>query len=138
MDVRREFGLIANALDRTHLNSLDLKTDFMKCATRAKSFSTRTHCSKALRTTTGQQFPARRALSVLCLASAHQHSLVLSWQNRLSVSFQLFCLKELGKHLKNALFVSTFPMFVPSLSWQNDRFYISIAQKGRFVVIVRT
>jgi hypothetical protein len=25
-----------------------------------------------------------------------------------------------------------FPMFVPSLSWQNDRFYIYMAQKWRF------
>jgi hypothetical protein len=25
---------------------------------------------------------------------------------------------------KTALFLSAFPMFVPSLSWQNDRFYI--------------
>jgi hypothetical protein len=29
-------------------------------------------------------------------------------------------------------FFSTFPMFVPSLSWQNDRFYIYIAQKDAF------
>ena len=28
--------------------------------------------------------------------------------------------------------LSTFPMFVPSLSWQNDRFYMQMAQKGRF------
>eukprot|EP01046_Picozoa_sp_COSAG06_P004394 COSAG06_NODE_182_length_20899_cov_89.175048_27_plen_207_part_00 len=31
----------------------------------------------------------------------------------------------------HALFLH-FPMFVPSLSWQNDRFYTSIAQKGHF------
>jgi hypothetical protein len=30
------------------------------------------------------------------------------------------------------LFLSAFPMFVPSLSWQNDRFYIKMAQKCRF------
>jgi hypothetical protein len=32
-----------------------------------------------------------------------------------------------------ALFLSAFPMFVPSLSWQNDRFYIKTAQKCRFL-----
>jgi hypothetical protein len=25
---------------------------------------------------------------------------------------------------KNGIFFGVFPMFVPSLSWQNDRFYI--------------
>ena len=29
-------------------------------------------------------------------------------------------------------FLSAFPMFVPSLSWPNDRFYIEMAQKCRF------
>jgi hypothetical protein len=33
---------------------------------------------------------------------------------------------------KQHLFLSVFPMFVPSLSWQNDRFYIQMAQKCRF------
>jgi hypothetical protein len=33
---------------------------------------------------------------------------------------------------KTASFLSVFPMFVPSLSWQNDRFYIYMAQKCRF------
>jgi hypothetical protein len=33
---------------------------------------------------------------------------------------------------KTASFLSAFPMFVPSLSWQNDRFYIYMAQKCRF------
>jgi hypothetical protein len=28
--------------------------------------------------------------------------------------------------------LSAFPMFVPSLSWQNDAFYIKMAQKCRF------
>ena len=32
---------------------------------------------------------------------------------------------------KNGI-LSAFPMFVPSLSWQNDRFYIYMAQKCRF------
>jgi hypothetical protein len=31
-----------------------------------------------------------------------------------------------------SLFLSAFPMFVPSLSWQNHRFYIKMAQKWRF------
>jgi hypothetical protein len=31
---------------------------------------------------------------------------------------------------------AAFPMFVPSLSWQNDRFYIQMAQKDRFVLTV--
>jgi hypothetical protein len=30
----------------------------------------------------------------------------------------------LGLPEKTASFLSAFPMFVPSLSWQNDRFYI--------------
>ena len=33
---------------------------------------------------------------------------------------------------KNRIFFRVFPMFVPSLSWQNDRFYILMAQKCRF------
>jgi hypothetical protein len=33
---------------------------------------------------------------------------------------------------KNAIFFAVFPMFVPSLSWQNDRFDTLIAQKWRF------
>jgi ubiquitin-protein ligase len=32
------------------------------------------------------------------------------------------CLSLLGA--ENVFFLSAFPMFVPSLSWQNDRFYI--------------
>jgi hypothetical protein len=35
---------------------------------------------------------------------------------------------------KNALFsqLSAFPMFVPSLSWQNDRFYIKFSKRAFF------
>jgi hypothetical protein len=33
---------------------------------------------------------------------------------------------------KNGPFLSGFPMFVPSLSWQNHHFYIYMAQKDRF------
>jgi hypothetical protein len=40
-------------------------------------------------------------------------------------------LKWCGKRFR--LFLSAFPMFVPSLSWQNDRFYIQMAQKSRFL-----
>jgi len=40
-----------------------------------------------------------------------------------------FCKSNEGKECygwceKRHLFLSAFPMFVPSLSWQNDRFYI--------------
>jgi hypothetical protein len=34
---------------------------------------------------------------------------------------------------KTGLFLSAFPMFVPSLSWQNDHFNIKMAQKARFL-----
>jgi hypothetical protein len=34
---------------------------------------------------------------------------------------------------KAGLFLSAFPMFVPSLSWQNDHFYTKMAQKDRFL-----
>jgi hypothetical protein len=37
---------------------------------------------------------------------------------------------------KTPFLFSAFPMFVPSLSWQNDRFYIEMAQKWRFVLQV--
>jgi hypothetical protein len=40
--------------------------------------------------------------------------------------------KERTDLRKNGLFLSAFPMFVPSLSWSNDRFYIKLAQKDRF------
>jgi hypothetical protein len=33
---------------------------------------------------------------------------------------------------KTVVFVLSFPMFVPSLSWQNDAIYIKMAQKCRF------
>ena len=32
---------------------------------------------------------------------------------------------------RNGIFFWVFPMFVPSLSWQNDRFYLQMAQKCR-------
>jgi hypothetical protein len=38
---------------------------------------------------------------------------------------------------KNAIFFAVFPMFVPSLSWQNDRFDTLIAQKWRFSQDIR-
>jgi hypothetical protein len=31
-------------------------------------------------------------------------------------------LQHIDTHASGALFLSAFPMFVPSLSWQNDRF----------------
>ena len=34
---------------------------------------------------------------------------------------------------ENGIFFRGFPMFVPSLSWQNDRFYIQMAPKCRFL-----
>jgi hypothetical protein len=33
---------------------------------------------------------------------------------------------------QNGTFLSAFPMFVPSLSWQNDHFYIKSGQKVPF------
>ena len=38
----------------------------------------------------------------------------------------------LGVPAQNATLFSTFSMFVPSLSWQNDAFYIQMAQKVAF------
>ena len=41
------------------------------------------------------------------------------------------CPFETSKCAKNGIFFKVFPMFVPSLSWQNDRLYIQMAQKCR-------
>jgi hypothetical protein len=34
---------------------------------------------------------------------------------------------------ENATFFSSFPMFVPSLSWSNDQFYYSTGARRRFI-----
>ena len=36
---------------------------------------------------------------------------------------------------KTVPFLSAFPMFVPSLSWQSEHFYIQMAQKDRFLTL---
>jgi hypothetical protein len=42
-----------------------------------------------------------------------------------------------GRGAKNAVFFGVFPMFVPSLSWQNDRFYIKMRIVGTLFLSFR-
>jgi hypothetical protein len=114
-----------------HRESTQNDCRFLRCASSpiaqraAKWASEGTGCGKRLfiapfslhkygrfaKTGSGQTYETLRGNGAVCL---------LQVDSRLS---------ECGA--KNAIFFGVFPMFVPSLSWQNDRFSIKIAQKWR-------